>query len=153
MDDHKHHPQFDLSQITEFIYLGTNLCCLSRSHIQILLDLGVTAEIDLEGERQDAAPDVDAYLWLPVADKSAPTMDQFAAGATLMTDMTKRGKKVYVHCQYGHGRSPTLVAAYLISQGKTVIESIETIKAARPEIHLEDVQMKALEAYYKTIGR
>lgn len=152
MDDRKHHAQFDLSQITEFVFLGTNLCCLARSHIQILLDLGVTAEIDLEKERQDAAPDVEVYLWLPVADKTAPSMDQFAAGVTLMTDMTKRGKKVYVHCQYGHGRSPTLVAAYLIAQGKTVMEAIETIKAARPEVHLEDVQTQALEEYYKTIN-
>ena len=60
-------------------------------------------------------------------------MDQFAAGVTLMENMTKRSKKVYVHCQYGHGRSPTLVAAYLISQGKAVIEAIEAIKVARPK--------------------
>lgn len=151
MDDHTHHPQFDLSQITKFIFLGTNLCCLTRSHIQILLDLGVTAEIDLEKERQDVAPDVEVYLWLPVLDKTAPSVDQFAAGVILMTDMTKRSKKVYVHCQYGHGRSPTLVAAYLISQGRTVSEAIDTIKAARPEIHLEEGQMQALEEYYKTI--
>lgn len=153
MDDHAHHPQFDLSQITEFVFLGTNLCCLTRSHIQILLDLGVTAEIDLEKERQDVAPDVEVYLWLPVVDKTAPSMDQFTAGVTLMTDTVKRGKKVYVHCQYGHGRSPTMVAAYLIAQGKTVMEAIDTIKAARPEIHLENVQMQALEAYYKTVNK
>jgi len=117
MDDYTHHPQFDLSQITEFVFLRTNLCCLTRSHIQILLDLGVTAEIDLERERQDTAPD-----------------------------------KVYVHCQYGHGHSPTLVAAFLISQGKTVTEAVDTIKAARPEIHLEDVQLKALEKHYEKIN-
>ena len=151
MNNHTHHPQFDLSQITEFIFLGTNLCCLTRSHIQILLDLGVTAEIDLERERQDTAPDVEVYLWLPVPDKDAPTMDEFAAGVSLMDEMSKRGKKVYVHCQYGHGRSPTLVAAYLISQGKTVTEAVDTIKVARQEIHLEDVQLKALEKYYEKI--
>ena len=147
--NYKHHPQFDLSQITEFVFLGTNLCCLNRSHIQILLDLGVTAEIDLEKERQDAAPDVEVYLWLPVADKTAPSVDQFAAGVTLMENMTKRGKKVYVHCRDGHGRSPTLVAAYLIANGKTVAEAIDIIKAARPEIHLEDSQMQSLRMYSK----
>lgn len=151
MNNQKHHPQFELSQITEFIFLGTNLCCSLRSHIQILLDLEVTAEIDLERERQDVAPDVEVYLWLPVVDKTAPTMDQFAAGVTLMANMTKRRKKVYVHCQYGHGRSPTLVAAYLISQGKTVREALDTIQAARPEIHLENVQIQAIEKYYKTL--
>ncbi len=88
MDNHTHHPQFDLSQITEFVFLGTNLCCLTRSHIQILLDLGVT-QIDLERERQDATPDVEVYLWLPVADKIAPSAEQFAAGVALMENTTK----------------------------------------------------------------
>lgn len=122
--------------------MGTNLCCRSRSHIQILLDLGVTAEIDLEKERQDAAPDIGVYLWLPVADKTAPSLDQLAAGAVLIMDMTRRGKKIYVHCQYGHGRSPTLVAAYLITIGKTVTKAIDIIKTARPEIHLENTKGK-----------
>jgi len=141
----KHHPQFDFSQITENIFLGTNLCCLTKSHIQILLDFGITAEIDLERERQDSAPDVEVYLWLPVTDKTAPTMNQLVSGVSLINQMTKRGKKVYVHCQYGHGRSPTMVAAYLISQDKTVNEAIDTVKEARPEIHLEEVQIEALK--------
>lgn len=153
VDDGGHHPKFDLSQITEFVFLGTNLCCLNRSHIQILLDLGVTAEIDLEKERQDAAPGVAVYLWLPVVDKTAPSMDQLAAGVALIENTTKRGKRVFVHCQYGHGRSPTLIAAYLISQGKTVIEAIGTIKAARPEIHLEDSQMQLLGEYYEVVNK
>jgi protein-tyrosine phosphatase len=148
----EHHSQFDFSQVTETIFLGTNLCCLTRSHIQILLDIGIAAEIDLEKERQDAAPDVEVYLWLPVADKTAPTLEQFVAGVIVMEEMSKRGKKVYVHCQYGHGRSPTMVAAYLISQGKTVLEAIDTVKKARPEIHIEDVQVTALENYYKSVN-
>lgn len=147
-----HHPQFDFSQVGEYVFLGTNLCCLTRSHIQILLDIGITAEIDLEHERQDAAPDMPVYLWLPVPDKTAPAPEQFMAGVSLIDQMVKRGKKVYVHCQYGHGRSPTLVAAYFISQGKTVDEAIDTVVKARPEIHLEGVQKEALREYYREVN-
>jgi len=57
-------------------------------------------------------------------------------------------KKVYVHCQNGHGRAPTLVAAYLIRQGKTPMEAIEFIKSKRPTIHLEEVQISALETFF-----
>lgn len=145
------HPKFDFSQITETVFLGTNLCCHSKSHIQELLDIGITAEIDLEKERQEKAPDVPVYLWLPVTDKEAPTVEQLAAGVGLITQMSKAGKKVYVHCKNGHGRSPTMVAAYLISEGKFVSEAIDLIKAARPEIHLEEVQLKALENYHQLI--
>ena len=147
------HPQFDLSQITQNIFLGTNLCCIEKSHIQILLDIGVTAEINLEENNSDATPQVPIYMWLPVEDKTAPNMEQLAAGVGLIDQMTKRNKKVYVHCKYGHGRSPTLVAAYLISQGKTVDEAIEMIASARPEIHIEEAQKQALQEYYNLTNK
>lgn len=143
-----HHPQFEFSKITDNIYLGTNLCCLEKSHIQILLDLGVTAEINLEDNHQDSAPDVPIYLSLPTADKTAPSEDQLRAGVNLIDQMVKLNKKIYVHCQYGHGRSPTLIAAYFISQGKSVDQAVQLIKQARPEIHLEEAQSKALQDYY-----
>lgn len=144
---HEDHPQFDFSQITEHLFLGTNLCCLSKSHIQILLDIGITAEIDLEKEKQDPVPQVPIYLWLPTEDKTSPSTEQFKAGVSLIEQMVKLGKKVYVHCKNGHGRSPTLVAAYLISQGQTMNDSIEVIKKARPEAHLEKVQIEELIKY------
>lgn len=143
----EHHPKFNFNKVTKSIFLGTNLCCLRRSHIQILLDMGITAEIDVERERQDPAPDVPIYMWLSVTDKTAPSMDQLASGVSLISQMVRRGKKVYVHCQNGHGRSPTVVIAYLISQGKTVSQATNIVKAARPEIHLEQVQKEALEKY------
>lgn len=142
-----HTPEFDISQITEFVYLGTNLNHLETSHMQILNEVGITAEIDLENERQKQAPGVDVYLWLPVEDHKAPTREQLSAGVAMIDLMEKQNKKVFVHCALGHGRSPTLVAAYLISKGKTVEEALDTIKAARPEIHLEELQLTALRNY------
>jgi protein-tyrosine phosphatase len=53
-------------------------------------------------------------------------------------------KKVYVHCQNGHGRAPLLVAAYLVGAGKTPEEALSIIKSARPATHLNDFQMKSL---------
>ena len=62
--------------------------------------------------------------------------------------MVALGKKVYVHCKNGHGRAPTLVAAYLIREhGKSVDEALEIIKAGRPTIHIEDVQREALQVF------
>jgi protein-tyrosine phosphatase len=149
----EHHAEFDVSQITEYIFLGTNLCCLTKSHIQILHDAGIDAEIDLEKERQDSMPGVPVYLWLPVPDKTAPSVEQFDAGVALMSRMVSGEKRIYIHCQYGHGRSPTMVAAYFISLGKTVDEAIEEITKARPEIHIEDVQRKALMEYSDRVNK
>ncbi len=49
----------------------------------------------------------------------------------------------------GHGRSTVLVAAYLISKGKTVKKVLELIKQKRSSIHLEKIQKEALDKYAK----
>lgn len=151
MDDcgEKHKNEFDLSQITENIFLGTNLCCGKTPHMKILMDIGITGEIDLEEDRQESPPKVVAYLWLPVKDKHAPSQEQLEVGVAMLEKLTKNDKKIYVHCKYGHGRSPTLVAAYFISQGMGVDDAIAKVKEARPEIHLEESQKASLVEYEK----
>ncbi|MBI1871975.1 dual specificity protein phosphatase family protein, partial [Candidatus Collierbacteria bacterium] len=60
-------------------------------------------------------------------------------------------KKTYVHCTHGHGRAPTLVAAYLIKKGKSTKDALDFIKSKRPSIHLDDPQVDALIEYEKSI--
>src|SRR3989344_6123492 len=52
------HQVFQFNQITDLIYLGTNLCCTAIPHVKVLLDLGIKADIDLEEERQEQTPTV-----------------------------------------------------------------------------------------------
>jgi len=149
---HTHTSEFDFSQITENIFLGTNLCCKDKNYYIILQEIGITVDIDLEHERQDPPPKVEIYLWLPTKDKSAPKLSQIMIAVNVITLAVKLNKKIYIHCKYGHGRSPTLVAAFFISTGFTVSEAITKIKEARPEIHLEQCQLKALHEYYEKIN-
>lgn len=144
------HPKFEYSQITEQIFIGTNMCC--QMHMGKLTDLGIEADIDLEEERQEAPPQIAVYLWLPVKDLQAPTLVQLESGVALIDQIAKAGKKVYVHCKNGHGRSPTLVAAYFIFHGMTPVEALEKIKGKRPEIHLEQVQIEALNNFVRQKG-
>lgn len=144
MDDHK---ILEFNQITDLIYLGTNLCCTAIPHIQVLLDHNIRADIDLEEERQEQTPNIDTYLWLPVKDRQAPTQDQLDTGVAVIDSLVKNNKKVYIHCKNGHGRSPTLLAAYFIFQGMEVLEAIEKIKSKRPQIHLQEVQINALNKF------
>lgn len=144
MDNHQ---IVQVSKITEFIYLGTNLCCTATPHVKVLLDLGIKADIDLEEERQEQTPGVDTYLWLPVKDHFPPTQEQLDTGIATIDSLVKNQKKVYIHCRNGHGRSPTLVAAYLIAQGMEVQDVIATIKSKRGEIHIRDSQLEALQKF------
>ena len=140
----------EYNQITEQIFIGTNF--FRQAHFDNeLLSKGITAEISLEGEAVDAPFGVEFFCWIPVTDNHAPTIDQFELGVSTLDKLVAMGKKVYVHCKHGHGRAPTLVAAYFISKGDTILDAVAKIKEKRPVMHLNETQMKALEEFQKQI--
>lgn len=142
------HPQnkLDFNYIDRGIYIGTNQCCQLDFDKYLLKD-GVTTDISLEEERIDAPFGVEFFVWIPVKNHTAPTETQLDFGVTTLEKIVAMKKKVYVHCKNGHGRAPTLIAAYLIRQGKTTDEAIQFIKSKRPSIHLTDVQVDALKTW------
>lgn len=140
------HGTLDVSPITDFISLGTNACC--QTHFaEALLRRGVVADISLEQERLDAPWGVRYFLWLPTPDGNPPHADQLWLGVRAISDLECYGVKVYVHCKNGHGRAPTLVAAYLIHRGFTVAEAVSRITQQRPAVHLSASQWAALEEF------
>ncbi|MBI3559471.1 dual specificity protein phosphatase family protein [Candidatus Gottesmanbacteria bacterium] len=140
----------EYNHIISGIYIGTNQCCQTHFDEQLKKE-GITADISLEEERIDAPFGVEFFVWIPVKDYTAPTQDQLDFGVSVLEKLVSLKKKIYVHCQNGHGRAPTLVAAYLIKQGKNPDKAVEFIKSKRPTIHLEDVQISALELWKATI--
>lgn len=141
-----HHGALNYDEVTNGIFIGTNQCC--QTHFdERLRRAGITADISLEEDRVDQPFGVAFYLWLPVKDKTAPTQAQLRVGVAALAELVRLGQKVYVHCQSGHGRAPTLVAAYLIKRGKSVREAIALVSQKRAGAHLEAVQRAALEEY------
>lgn len=150
----KHKPlTLEYSQITKYVYIGTNMCC--QSHFdKSLLRKGISADISLEEKKLDQPFGVDYYLWLPTKDHQAPTLTQLKIGVAFLKEARKQKIKCYVHCQRGHGRAPTLVAAFLVSEGMSVQEAFTSIKKKRPDIHSNKKQIaivKMLRNHYKNI--
>jgi len=143
------HVSMEWSRITDYIVIGTNLCC--SVHAEGLYALGIAADIDLEEMRSHEPMDIAASLWLPTIDHTAPTMDQLLSGTALLGQLEKRRQVSYVHCQNGHGRSPTLVAAYFIRLGLMPKDAVKKVQAKRKEIHIEDVQLERLEEFGKLV--
>lgn len=142
--------QAEYSKITEYIYVGNNFCCQKYFSPRLLKE-GVEADISLEEKQVDTPFGLKYYLWLPVEDHQAPTQEQLKIGADVLADLVQMKKKVYVHCEKGHGRAPTLVAAYLISQGMGVQEAIKFLKSKRPAVHLQDAQIEALDKFKRSL--
>lgn len=136
----------EYSRITDQIYIGTNFCCGTHFDPE-LLKQGVTYDLSLEEERVDSPTGGAAYLWLPIQDMHAPTEQQFLMGIAFINAAVQSGHKVYVHCKNGHGRAPTMVAGYLISNGMTTDEAIALIMRKRPEAHLQAEQRDALRQF------
>jgi protein-tyrosine phosphatase len=148
---HPKHVPFEYNKITDYLYLGTNQCC--QVHFKkSLLKKGVRADISLEKERLDNPFGVDYFLWLPVVDRKAPAQKQLLIGAKTIKALVENKIKVYVHCKRGHGRSPTLIAAYFILEGMKTDKAIKRIRAKR-DIHLRLNQIKALKKFEKSFRR
>lgn len=137
------HPELDFNYITDGIYIGTNQCCQTHFDERLKKE-GITADISLEEDRLDAPFGVDFYVWIPVINHTPPTPDQLEFGISILDKLISMGKKIYVHCKNGHGRAPTLVAAYLISKGQSPESAEAFVKSKRFSIHFEEAQRQAL---------
>lgn len=146
----KHGPLiFEYSKITEYVYIGTNKCC--QAHFkESLLRKGIKADLSLEEKRMDYPFGVSYYFWIPIKDHSAPTTKQFGIASNILGTLVKQKTKVYIHCERGHGRAPTIAAAYFIKAKKwTARQALEFIKTKRPTIHPNKKQITALEKFAK----
>lgn len=149
MSNHPEHRPLDYDYIADGIYIGTNVCCQAHFDERLVAE-GITADISLEAERADAPFGVQFYLWLPVVDLAAPSPEQLRVGVTVLEALVNLKKKAYVHCKNGHGRAPTLVAAYLIKRGRSVEVAERFLAARRPAVHLSKAQREALLAWQRS---
>jgi len=70
-------------------------------------------------------------LHIPVRDFCPPTIEQLNLCVDFLKNCLKAGKKPVVHCMMGYGRTGTILAAYLISQGMTAEEAIAEVRGKR----------------------
>ena len=147
--EHKHpkNPELDYNYIIDGIYIGTNQCCV-MGLADVLKKEDITADISLEEDRLDAPFGVDIYLWIPVVDHKAPTLDQLSFGAESIEKLVLQNRKVYIHCKNGHGRAPTFVSAYLIRKGYKPEEAVKFVASKRKGVHTHKPQEEVLNRYY-----
>lgn len=143
---------FNYSQISKYIYLGTTL--YNEGDMITVLSLGIKADVDLELEKMDRPKHLTAYLWLPVKDFEAPSLEQFYLGVYFIDQLVRRRIKTLVHCNVGFGRAPTLLAAYLATyKGKSVKEAIALMSHKRPGVSPNQLQITAIRKFIRSYDR
>jgi len=139
----------DYNYIINGIYIGNNQCCTVGIQ-EVLQKENITTDISLEEVKLDQPFGVEVYVWIPTPDHTPPTPDQLSFGVSVIQKLVSQNKKIYIHCKNGHGRSSTLIGAYLIATGMTLDNAITLIKERRPSAHLQENQIKALKNFSQT---
>jgi predicted protein tyrosine phosphatase len=134
------------SRVLPQLYLGGQYSAQGWRRLQ---KRGITAVVNLRDEFDDAQAQIapPAYLYLPTVDNTPPDIEDVRLGIRFIQEEIATGGRVYVHCMLGVGRSATLVAAYLVHQGKTPAEAWRMIRRARPFIQPTLGQMAVVEEY------
>ncbi|MBU0707336.1 dual specificity protein phosphatase family protein [Patescibacteria group bacterium] len=143
---------FNYTRLSKYIYLGTTL--YSHRDLETVLSLGIKADVDLELEKMDHPENLTAYLWLPVRDFEAPSIEQFYLGVYFIDQLVKRRIKTLVHCNVGFGRAPSLIAAYFAAyRGKGITEAISFMSHKRPGVSPNTKQIAGIKRFIGSFSR
>jgi atypical dual specificity phosphatase len=110
--------------------------------------IGLLVNLHERPDPPDLLAQLEAHtVHLPVPDSLAPSQDQLDQGVAAIGAGLREGTRVAVHCGAGLGRSGTLIAAYLVSQGSAPDAAIELVRAAREGSIENDDQEAAVHEF------
>ncbi|KAJ4748915.1 dual specificity protein phosphatase family protein [Rhynchospora pubera] len=93
------------------------------------------------------------HLVLPTRDYLfAPSLGNICRAVDFIYRNAITGKKTYVHCKAGRGRSTTVVLCYLVKyKNMTPEEAFEHVRSIRPRVLLARSQWKAVQDFSRQI--
>lgn len=151
-----------VDRVAAWLYVGP---ALPASGYGALRKRGVTHVLDLRAERSDdaAALAAQGLRWrrYPLPDGAPPTHRQLDAIVAWLDgeaggEADAAGQTLFVHCQHGLTRAPTVAMALLLRHGHTLTEAYRLMSAARPEMMPTAAQLAWLsecEARVRAEGR
>ncbi len=105
----------------------------SAGDIDFLRQKGITAIVGLK-EQQVSEEELNGirYIHMPIPDFEAPLSSLQKEFVDEVTKEVQNGGKVAVHCKAGKGRTGTMLATWLVSQGMSAEDAISHVRETRP---------------------
>ena len=73
-----------------------------------------------------------ASLHVPLVDFGTPTQEHLAASVAWIAEQLDADRPVAVHCLAGQGRTGTVLAAWLVSEGMDAKDAVDEVRRLRP---------------------
>lgn len=94
-------------------------------------------------------------IHIPIDDYQAPTVDQVRNALSFINRMQAQRKPVLVHCMAGQGRTGTVLHAYYLNKGCSLVDAQKRVVEKRPICVFKDLsyEQQAFLENYATHGR
>jgi atypical dual specificity phosphatase len=92
------------------------------------------------------------FKYIPIRDGQSPTLEQANEFIVFVEQERWRSKPVIAYCEAGLGRTGTMLAVYLMHNGKTAKEAINAVRAVEPAAIETKQQLAFLEQFEKSRG-
>ncbi len=125
-----------------------------REDLEHLINFGIKVLVTAMEESLDEALVKQVgleYHYYPVPPYGTPTLQQLNDFVALVNINRVKNQPVAIHCFMGWGRTGTLLAAYLISEGASADEAILEVREKRPNSIETYEQEQILHTFEQTL--
>jgi len=134
MGSHEEPAYYHIDRVAPWLLIGPAL--RDRDYPR-LKEHGVTHVVDLreEGADDESLMRSLGFHWrrLPIPDRAAPTLEQIDELVRWLDASPADQETLYLHCEGGMGRTPTVAIALLLRQGFALPEALRLVQSARAE--------------------
>lgn len=124
--------------------------------LKALQRVGVTTLITLLEDHLDEAsltPFGLKSIWEPIKDMHAPSIEQGIRICETIEHLIAEHEVIAVHCLAGMGRTGTILAAYLIWEGQSALDALETVRSIEPRWVQSQTQVDFLNTFEQAITK
>lgn len=131
--------------------LAVGACFPAEAAGRLATEHRISRVVDVRMESCDDPAVLGRYgielLHLPTPDTRAASQPALRRGAAFVSEGLEGGRNVFVHCQYGVGRSALVALCALVGRGSSPLAALEAAKRARPVISPSPEQLLALATF------